>query len=334
MIFFIIIGTISIIGNLFVLIVIFKSKNLRHSQYVYNCSIAISDVIWGLTVNMYYVCQVLNFLSSKLICSQEVFSDTVSNVTRNKDNITKYVLELEKVNLSQDIFNFFENFNFKQTFFIIILLVTPITLLISFITLVVAAIDRYIALTFPFKYKQINTVKRSIIVSLFVWVLTSVFYICSTYESGHPSLFFQPFVAYNYFNKNGLNQSFTVAVLFSLFVMLWTLTVMTVFSLRKSYKRSLALNRITKKGYALEKKLSLVFIFMVLSFTFSLTPTIYNHIYYYALENSGYVPYEDKQFFLCILFLSTNSTWNFLIYNILNKNFRNALKTCVGLKNS
>ena len=56
MIFVWLIGTISVFGNLIILIVIYKSKQLRHSQYVYNFSIAISDIIWGFSISA-----ILNF---------------------------------------------------------------------------------------------------------------------------------------------------------------------------------------------------------------------------------------------------------------------------------
>ena len=49
------IGTISVVGNFIVLFVCYKSKQLRHSQYVYNCSIALSDIVWGFTISIFFL---------------------------------------------------------------------------------------------------------------------------------------------------------------------------------------------------------------------------------------------------------------------------------------
>ena len=40
----------SIIGNILIIVVIKKTKEFVHSQYVYKKSIAISDIIWTLNV--------------------------------------------------------------------------------------------------------------------------------------------------------------------------------------------------------------------------------------------------------------------------------------------
>ena len=66
---------------------------------------------------------------------------------------------------------------------------------------------------------------------------------------------------------------------------------------------------------------------MVVAFTLSLLPTLYNHVQFYISEGKYF---EDKvesinKVFIAFLFLSTNSIWNILIYNILNKQFRLAL---------
>ena len=121
---------------------------------------------------------------------------------------------------------------------------------------------------------------------------------------------------------------FITALLFVLFALLWILAFLTLWSLYKNYKRSLKLNRRIQTNIAPEKQMSIVLICMVVAFTLSLLPTLYNHIQFYILGGENF---EDNKresvakFFIAFLFLLTNSIWNILIYNILNKQFRSAL---------
>ena len=113
--------------------------------------------------------------------------------------------------------------------------------------------------------------------------------------------------------------------MFVLFSFLWTLTILTLYSLYKIYRKSLSLTKKMKKGFSLEKQMSLILIFMVLGFTFSLFPTIYHNVCFYLYDTSyNGVALYDKSFLISVAFLTTNSVWNFVIYNILNKKFRSA----------
>ena len=64
--------------------------------------------------------------------------------------------------------------------------------------------------------------------------------------------------------------------------------------------------------------MSIVLIFMVVAFTFSLAPTIYHHVYTYLYNEH----YNENAAFVSVIILTTNSVWNFVIYNVLNKKFR------------
>ena len=200
--------------------------------------------------------------------------------------------------------------------------VAPVTLL--FIYLVFAAIDRYIALTFPFRYKQINSIKLAKIVSIFIWLSSAVIHIITSFIAFKrkflPSLLFQPTFYFSSSMKT-FNQIITALILFLLFCLLWILTFMTLCSLYKRYKRSLVLNKKSLKGFSLEKQMSFVLVFMVVAFTFSLFPTIYLHICSFNFHTN----YGEKATYISISFLTTNSVWNLIIYNILNKNFCTAL---------
>ena len=121
------------------------------------------------------------------------------------------------------------------------------------------------------------------------------------------------------------HQKFEFVFLFVLFALLWMVTLLTLQSLYKSYKTSLKLSRAVRTKFLAEKQMSLVLIFMVLAFTFSLSTTLYNHIRFYLCKLDC-VNCQNYNVNISLYFLSTNSIWNILVYNLINKKFRLALK--------
>ena len=320
MIFYSLNGMVSVIGNFIVLFVVYKSKQLRHSQYVYNCSIAVSDIIWGFTISIFFIfffVNLLDFDPNKLKAMNGFLKKI--NATNDKNNKTTFKYQLDNVKLYTRFFLDFKSFN------AIMLYLTPITLLVSFISLLFSSIDRYVALTFPLKYKQLNSIKIAKIVSVVIWLLSAIVNTVSMFSSVNTakmSFLFQSFKQRWYHIKTNIsNRDITATILFILFSLLWIFTFMTLFSLYKSYKRSSSLKRNTKKGVSLEKQMSLILIIMVVAFTFSLFPTIYLNIRFYLYNEGPTAILDSKPFFVSVAFLATNSVWNFLIYNILNKNF-------------
>ena len=127
------------------------------------------------------------------------------------------------------------------------------------------------------------------------------------------------------------NQIFECVFLFALLTLLWILTILTLKNLYKSSQKSLNLNRVIRTKFSAEKQMSLVLILMVVAFTISLSPTLYVHILYYVYKlNFVDCYYGQQDIFLDVniskYFLSTNSIWNILVYNVVNKKFRLAFK--------
>ena len=52
---YLVIGVISIIGNLITLIIVLKFKLYKHSQYIYKSSIAVSDALQGFMMIYYLI---------------------------------------------------------------------------------------------------------------------------------------------------------------------------------------------------------------------------------------------------------------------------------------
>ena len=325
MIFYLLIGTISVVGNTLVLLVVYRSKQLRHSQYIYNCSIALSDIIWGFFISLFFFNKFINLWSLDPAYIKEEY-DPKPTVNKNKINITIWEFQIKWLTLSYE-FDHHSNI-IESTLFYFVVFIEPITLFVSFISLLFASIDRYVALRFPFKYRGMNSIKIAKISCIFVWILSTVIYTVTyiisirNFRCDTVTLFQPVRETYCFCKHSSLNQHITATILFILFSLLWTLTFLKLYSLYKNYSRSLSLNRKNKKGSSVEKQLSLVLIFMVISFTFSLTPTVYNHICFYAYDiNFKEQIYDENNLFTSVSFLATNSIWNFVIYNLLNKKF-------------
>ena len=332
MIFYLLIGTLSVIGNFIVLFVIYKSKQLRHSQYVYNFSIAVSDIFWGFSISVFFLTFFIKLLNFDPINLKQI-NDALNRVETIKEvnNITTFKYQLDHVRLYTDFSGY------SEYFFVCLLYITPITLFVSFISLLFASIDRYVALTFPFRYKQLNSINIAKIVSVLNWLLSAIVNTVSMFssiETPQMSFLFQSLKNVGPEKKIDFsNRDITAAILFILFGLLWIFTFMTLYSLYKSHKRSSSLNKSTRKGVSLEKQMSLIMIIMVFAFTFSLFPTIYLNARLYLNKDGPTNISSYKQFFVSVAFLTTNSVWNFVIYNILNKKFRSAfVKICFKCK--
>ena len=110
------------------------------------------------------------------------------------------------------------------------------------------------------------------------------------------------------FSKNHKVNFVSVLVLV-LFSLLWTLTLLTLSSLYKNYKRSLKLNRRVKAKYSSEKQRTLFLIFMVVAFSFSMCPTVYNLVILYATKIDNVESKNNSRInaFVPFLFLFTIS---------------------------
>ena len=294
-----------------IVVVIQKTKEFIHSQYVYKTSIAVSDIIWSLCFVTVY--GFASYGSVTPSYSMDCESFELHNDSADKLNSTVVNVSCHFVH-NQTSSNYF-------VFFGITAILMKVSLVVSLVSLVFAAGDRYFALAFPVKYKTKNTVKMAKKISVVTWILSAfetVFTLVYGFwqNDGCPTFFLQPTAC------ESPQQIFVTILLFVLFSLLWILTILTLKSLVKSYKRSFKLNRSSKKN--IEKQMTITLMFMVIAFTLSLSPTLYNHIKFILKKSNAYSFVGSFQ--TAIYFLSTNSLWNIFIYNVLNKKFRLAFK--------
>ena len=317
---------ISLVLNTLIVVVIRKTKEFRHSQYVYKASIAVSDIIWSLcfcilsgyggytSSNTFVVCQRPNTSSNNFTNSTVVYV-SCELITNIPVRISSLVV-------------------FLAVFIVVIAFLTTISLTVSFVSLIFAAVDRYCALAYPLRYRATNTIKVAKISTAFIWILSTFLNVFTTVYSiiknKAITSMFQPLPIHkelSFFTQSP-NQDFVSVLLFALFSLLWLFTILTLISVYKAYKTSLKLNRSVKTKIAAEKQMSLVLIAMVVAFTFSLFPTLLNHILLHVNKSeflkSTYKAYVKLS--IAFSFLMTNSIWNILVYNVLNKQFRAAFK--------
>ena len=174
---------------------------------------------------------------------------------------------------------------------------------VSILTLLFSAYDRYNSIAHPLLYKSTNNVKKAVYQSIFVWVVVVI-------VSLHNLLLIN-------------NKFVTATVIFFLFefipfILMWIITLLCVFSLKKSNNSSKKLSRSKLKNKNSEFTLSILFFSMVLALTFSLSFYIYIHV-------CSFLPnFKHNLNFLLVAdaVLSTNSFWNFILYNVLNKKYR------------
>ena len=317
-------------GNALVLIVVYKSKQLRHSQYVYKCSVAISDIVWGSVISFYFIyISVLFYYENNFFFNESESFDLPIESADNSTTVYSYKVDTIQL-LPKELDNFTRVYDVLEY-------VLPVAFLVSIVTLACAAGDRYAALTFPFRYRRLDSLKFAKIISAAVWILCAFCFLYTFFDDANglsKTSFLQPLF------KNcpdcvvGTNQKVVSSILFGLFTVLWVLTGLTMFSLMKNYTRMRRAKVKVNNRMAVEKQMSLVLVAMVVAFTFCLSLTLYSHACYYACEESFYeLTYTSKRMHVSLALLATNSVWNFLIYGAMNKNFRSALVKLFRAKN-
>ena len=124
LIFFTVVGLVSVFGNIIVLIVVRKSKELSHSQYIYKCSIAVSDILWGVIISVFIIWKTLVAFSMHKIKAETSY--TVPEIIKDENEIT-YKFQVDYItdyNASMELTHIL--------FYIAVL--APISLFVSFIT--------------------------------------------------------------------------------------------------------------------------------------------------------------------------------------------------------
>ena len=91
------------LGNILVIHTIRKAKELCHSQYVYKSSIAVADIIWGLSISCVFL-QECYFILSKNIDISEYKKFYLTTSYLNKSDVLVYDYKINELVLELPFF--------------------------------------------------------------------------------------------------------------------------------------------------------------------------------------------------------------------------------------
>ena len=320
------------------MLVIYKNKKLHNIQGIFRFNLAFSD----------FLCSFV-FIGSAVAPYYEVFSPTkFKNV------------DFKNQKLAQNFFDEIKNDNDFETFFLNNLRIDPINkfniTVFGFIcysagfssmySYLVASVDRFIAIKYPFKYKRKATKSMAYKVCILVWFFSFSFTLIPVLNKNFYFWFFKSMFV---FYKGEYEILIDLVYHFVPLVFCWILNILTLISIRKSKKKMLKLvstiairarnftrtTRLETRVSAAAKTLSV----MVLTFTISFLPFnilifVYNITYNRYIIYNG-VQIEDKNnhdtsfdyvYILCVILLY-NNFWNFFIYQLRDSEFRNYSKS-------
>ena len=210
----------------------------------------------------------------------------------------------------------------------------------SMYTYLVASIDRFIAIKYPFKYRRKASKSKAYKICVLIWLVAITVNLTLTLKRKIKFYFFKSmFIFYN----GEYELIVDLVYLFVPLLVCWVLNLTTLYSIRKSKQKMLKvarkraqrrMARIDTRVSAAAKTISI----MVFTYTISFLPFTVN-IFVYNLNSYRYLNYkgfkiEDKDnydtsfdfiyiFFVIVLY---NNFWNFLIYQLRDLEFRNYFK--------
>lgn len=330
-------ATIIISVSCLAMLVIYKNKKLHNIQGIFRFNLAFSD----------FLCSFV-FIGSAVAPYYNVFSPTKFKNVDFKDQ-----------KLARNFFNETKNDNDFEVFFLNSLRMYPISKFkvtvfgfvcysagfSSMYSYLVASIDRFIAIRYPFKYKRKASKSKAYKACFLVWFFAITFTLIPVLNKSFYFWFFKSmFVFYT-----GKYEILIDLVYFVPLIFCWILNILTLISIKKSKKKMLKLvsaiafttrnlTRTTRLETRVSAAAKTLFI-MVLTFTISFLP--FNvMIFMYNTSYERYIIYNGAQienkndhdtsfdyiYILCVILLY-NNFWNFFIYQVRDSEFRNYSKS-------
>ena len=295
-IFFVISAVLAVttaLSNLTVLIVFCTNKKLINGQAVYRISLAISDVFTGIIV----------------------FPSFIISSFRHLNN-------LEDIHLKNDFYvdaiGFF----------------TMLTLHVSIFTLTAGVIDRFKVVYRPLSYNVQSSISFGWKICVVLWTISiilsalplGIFGTSFRYSIQISILSIPVFVIFNFTNP-GITYLYFWCIYLISFLVMWIFTIMTFVFYKKSSKKIQSIISTQAQKREMKKQIRLLFTLGIMVGTFSLCflPLV-------LLEILGFIfPVSLKKNFVVVstcymVFATSNSLWNFFIYNARDKAFRSTSK--------
>lgn len=313
-------ATAIIFANVTVILVFSTSPKLRNSQAVYKISLAIADLLVGIIV-------IPTFISSLILLfkSRTTMGTVILNTEKNIAGMEPhYPGGYFKQRFTADYLNFVGFF-------------TSLSLVVSIYTLMMASLDRFMAIYMPLRYGRHNAKRMAMWSSLALWITGLVFsilpFLVNTMKYG--------LIASILVSSSGPSALYIYGVAFVIpLLFVWVTTLATYLSTRHHAKRRQAISvRRTNSGKSgsMETRLARTLAAMVGVFTLCLLPTATVIICSMLLTNIYHtIPSKLDTFassvmvsleFTTILVLMTNSLWNCFIYNARSDDFKSVARS-------
>ncbi|XP_039271312.2 uncharacterized protein LOC120345819 [Styela clava] len=309
-----ILGFAIIVANVIVLSVYMSSPELRNSQGIYKLSIAIGDLFSGIIVmpNI-IVFHYWMFVHERLMGNM---MDGESERRHAGGGIRSYIPT--------------PYINFVGFF-------TTFSLTLSIYTLIVASVDRFLAVFRPLKYNRSNAKRHAKYACLGVWIFVILI---SIIPLVFPTLSYKIILA-TMVTSIGPAALILVSIAFGIpLIMLCLINCFTFYSAKQHARAREDLNRSMLRRNSdngIENRLRQILGLMVSVFISCVFPTFLLTIMAIFFGNilhrnpnkfnsEAATIYQSVQY-CAILLLLSNSLWNFFIYNSRGEDFRKAVKS-------
>lgn len=321
-------SVITIFCNAIILFVFGNTKKLYNSQAIFKISLAVADTMIGVIVwpNM-IVMQYLTFFTPRKMGA------IIKRPYVNEGSRYPFDNPMLTYRYGGGAFRNIFHPDYLQTmgFF------SSLGITVSVHTLMIASIDRLLAISMPMKYGRYKAIKFAKISCIIQWFVSIIIAVLPIFVSE---------LRYQALSSIMISSTGRVALMeffISLIVPLVVTVILSVLTFRSSKGHARNRQRIMPSNQAnleyernLEKRLARTLTLMVSVFTLSvlmpicctiagLVNTSANWSDPANLNMTAANAYTTSEY-ISIILLSTNSIWNFFIYNWRNKGFREAVR--------
>ena len=305
--------------NITVLMVHFVNRKLINAQAVYKISLAISDFLVGVVVFPSFVSSLVKSVISPLQIKYLTFV-----------GYYKFVDEIKILNLNKNLFIPFtetltEPTDEDKRYYNAIGVFSYLSISVSAVTLAAAAIDRFKAIYRPLAYNRSNAISTAKKISVAIWIAMLLLSTFPVYTNGYryESLYSILIIPYG-----PLAPVIYPMVLIFPTLLMWIATISTFFVYKKtvSKRKRLVANRFQSNQIKQQKRLLQTLGIMVGVFTLCLVPASTFTLLQHSQAYLDFRRFFNSAGVVVAIVFTSNSLWNFFVYNARNKDFKKTAK--------
>ena len=320
-----------VLCNVIVITVLLRNSKFRNSPGIYRISLAFADLLVGLIVAPTFAYNTFLYFTENLELKsfQNRGESFFNNDTNNRSNLP----------ISAEVF-YVEFLQFSQPYISFVGFITAISLTVGIYTLTAAGVDRFVAVYRPFSYVNSSSSNRAKKITAAIWVVGALVSSFSLwiddikYDFTHPTLIV---------SKRQVAFFMYLIFMCSPFIILWIVTIATFvfYKIHLNSIKNLNTNIQQRKQFKSQMKLMTTLGIIVGVFSVCVAPTVVvvamyffeNNFFFY--EKYNFTGHSTANYFLsfeyiAMIFLLTNSLWNFFVYSMRTELFRTELKSLIS----